>query len=77
MEQSAAPPFNQAPRSFFVIMPKLTTKAAGLQWEPPRLPKDVSLLPKSAKCAGRNAEIVPKSPATTATRHVKYLAITV
>jgi hypothetical protein len=41
------------------------------------LPKDVSLLPKSAKCAGRNAVISLKNPAAIATNHVKHLAITV
>jgi hypothetical protein len=41
------------------------------------LPKDVSLLPKSAKCAGRKAVICLKTPAAIATNHVKHLAITV
>ena len=40
---------------------KLTTKAACLQWERPILPKDVSLLPKSAKCAGRNSCRLPEN----------------
>jgi hypothetical protein len=41
------------------------------------LPKDVSLLPKSAKCEGRNAVISLKSTPSTGTNHVKHLAITV
>jgi hypothetical protein len=41
------------------------------------LPKDVSLLPKSAKRAGWNAVISLKNTATIGTKHVKHLAITV
>jgi hypothetical protein len=39
--------------------------------------KDVSLLPKSAKCAGWKAVISPENPAAIPTNHVKYLPITV
>jgi hypothetical protein len=62
MEQSTLPPFSQAARSFFTFMTGAYNKNLLRPMETIHITKDVSLLPKSAKCAGRNAVFALKTP---------------
>jgi len=62
MEQCALLPFSQAARSFFAFMEQVYIKSRRHPKETPRLPKDVSYLPKSAKSARRKAIISHKLP---------------
>jgi hypothetical protein len=77
MEQSVLPPFNQAARSVFTFMAEAYSISRQWPMGTAHIPKDVSLLPKSAKRAGCNTMIPLKLAAVAATNHVKHLAITV